>query len=168
MSRGTKVDKLYATLRDYSSAAGSAVRLVTIDEVDILAEYFSKHMGAQLADAFGAKPVTATKIAMMQFDKDQMAQQIYDGDKALADLCVSHGMTKGDLPMQWLDATLAAGLKAAKELRDERKACAEHARASRPPEVLADAIREAADKLKGQGYNTAVCQILALLDKDGA
>ncbi len=35
-------------------------------------------------------------------------------------------------------------------------------------DVRVAAIREAADKLKGQGYNTAVCQILALLDKDGA
>lgn len=63
------------------------------------------------------RPSTADP-AMARFGNEQVSRQIADSENALIDLCVSHGMAKGDLPMQWLDATLEAGLTAAKELRE--------------------------------------------------
>lgn len=54
--------------------------------------------------------------AMEAFDNQQMSQQIADEHQALEDLCVAHGMTPGGLCMEWLDATLSAGLDAAMKL----------------------------------------------------
>lgn len=55
--------------------------------------------------------------SMEAFGNQQMSQQIADEHQALEDLCVAHGMTPGGLCMEWLDATLRAGLKASLELR---------------------------------------------------
>lgn len=50
-------------------------------------------------------------------DNRQMSQQIADKHQALEDLCITHGMAPGGLCMEWLDATLRAGLKEAIKLR---------------------------------------------------